>query len=71
MRARRRVLAAGNWVCACPGPCTPPLDELPTTPRRPQIEFPHPNESSRADILKIHSRKMNLTRGIDLKKVCL
>lgn len=36
-----------------------------------QIEFPHPSESSRVDILKIHSRKMNLTRGIDLKKVCM
>ena len=24
---------------------------------------------ARADILKIHSKKMNLTRGIDLKKV--
>lgn len=34
-----------------------------------KIEFPNPNDSSRHDILKIHSRKMNLTRGIDLKKV--
>merc|ERR1712086_430651 len=34
-----------------------------------KIEFPNPSESSRLDILKIHSRKMNLTRGIDLKKV--
>ncbi|KAJ4843476.1 26S proteasome regulatory subunit 8 A [Turnera subulata] len=34
-----------------------------------KIEFPNPNEESRRDILKIHSRKMNLTRGIDLKKV--
>lgn len=34
-----------------------------------KIEFPHPNEGSRFDILKIHSRKMNLMRGIDLKKV--
>eukprot|EP01023_Acetabularia_acetabulum_P057627 TRINITY_DN6721_c0_g1_i5.p1 TRINITY_DN6721_c0_g1~~TRINITY_DN6721_c0_g1_i5.p1 ORF type:complete len:397 (-),score=79.33 TRINITY_DN6721_c0_g1_i5:774-1964(-) len=34
-----------------------------------KIEFPNPNESSRLDILKIHSRKMNLTRGIDLKKI--
>jgi hypothetical protein len=40
----------------------------PPPPPRPQIEFPHPSESSRVDILKIHSRKMNLTRGIDLKK---
>ena len=34
-----------------------------------KIEFPNPNESSRADILRIHSRKMNLVRGIDLRKV--
>jgi 26S proteasome regulatory subunit T6 len=34
-----------------------------------KIEFPAPNEKAREDILKIHSRKMNLTRGIDLQKV--
>uniref|UniRef100_A0A061S4D5 26S proteasome regulatory subunit T6 n=1 Tax=Tetraselmis sp. GSL018 TaxID=582737 RepID=A0A061S4D5_9CHLO len=34
-----------------------------------KIEFPNPSESSRVDILKIHSRKMNLMRGIDLKKI--
>eukprot|EP00899_Mesostigma_viride_P007408 jgi/Mesvir1/16669/Mv15071-RA.1 len=34
-----------------------------------KIEFPNPNESSRFDILKIHSRKMNLMRGINLQKV--
>lgn len=34
-----------------------------------KIEFPAPNEAAREDILKIHSRKMNMTRGIDLKKV--
>lgn len=34
-----------------------------------KIEFPPPNEQARADILKIHSRKMNLTRGINLLKV--
>lgn len=34
-----------------------------------KIEFPNPNDASRFDILKIHSRKMNLTRGIDLKKI--
>src|SRR5215475_13718062 len=28
-----------------------------------KIEFPHPNEAARLDILKIHSRKMNLTRS--------
>lgn len=34
-----------------------------------KIEFPEPNEESRLHILKIHSRKMNLTRGIDLNVV--
>ena len=34
-----------------------------------KIEFPNPNEEARLDILKIHSRKMNLMRGIDLKKI--
>ena len=34
-----------------------------------KIEFPPPNEDARADILKIHSRRMNLMRGIDLKKI--
>ncbi|ORY96200.1 26S protease regulatory subunit 8 [Syncephalastrum racemosum] len=34
-----------------------------------KIEFPAPKESARAEILKIHSRKMNLTRGINLSKI--
>ncbi|TNV87098.1 hypothetical protein FGO68_gene1276 [Halteria grandinella] len=34
-----------------------------------KIEFPNPNEEARLDILKIHSRKMNLIRGIDLMKI--
>lgn len=34
-----------------------------------KIEFPPPNETARLDILKIHSRKMNLTRGINLRKI--
>ena len=34
-----------------------------------KIEFPAPNEDARLDILKIHSRKMNLTRGINLKTI--
>ncbi|KAJ3359730.1 26S protease regulatory subunit 8 [Allomyces javanicus] len=34
-----------------------------------KIELPPPSEAARADILKIHSRKMNLTRGINLRKV--
>ena len=36
-----------------------------------KIEFPHPNEKARFDILKIHSRKMNLVRGIDLMKIAM
>jgi len=34
-----------------------------------KIEFPNPGEEARLDILQIHSKKMNLTRGIDLKKI--
>ena len=34
-----------------------------------KIEFPNPNERARFDILKIHSRKMNLVRGIDFFKI--
>lgn len=34
-----------------------------------KIEFPPPSITARTDILKIHSRSMNLTRGIDLKKI--
>lgn len=34
-----------------------------------KIELPPPSEAARADILKIHSRKMNLTRGINLLKI--
>merc|ERR1712071_260613 len=34
-----------------------------------KIEFPNPNENARLEILKIHSRKMNLTRGINLRKI--
>jgi 26S proteasome regulatory subunit T6 len=34
-----------------------------------KIEFPAPDEAARHDILKIHSRKMNLTRGINLKVI--
>ena len=32
-----------------------------------KIEFPHPTIASRVDIMTIHSRKMNLLRGINLK----
>ena len=34
-----------------------------------KIEFPNPGEGARLDILKIHSRRMNLTRGIDLNAI--
>jgi 26S proteasome regulatory subunit T6 len=34
-----------------------------------KIEFPNPSEASRLHILKIHSRKMNLMRGINLKLI--
>eukprot|EP00051_Salpingoeca_urceolata_P027156 m.480231 g.480231 ORF g.480231 m.480231 type:complete len:426 (+) comp21743_c0_seq1:163-1440(+) len=34
-----------------------------------KIEFPAPNEEARLQILRIHSRKMNLTRGINLRKI--
>lgn len=34
-----------------------------------KIEFPHPNEAARFDIIKIHSRRMNLIRGIDIRKI--
>jgi 26S proteasome regulatory subunit T6 len=34
-----------------------------------KIEFPNPADSARVDILKIHSRRMNLMRGINLKKI--
>ena len=34
-----------------------------------KIEFPQPNEASREQILRIHSRKMNLMRGINLRKI--
>jgi len=34
-----------------------------------KIEFPNPNEAARLHILKIHSRKMNLVRGINLRVI--
>jgi 26S proteasome regulatory subunit T6 len=34
-----------------------------------KIEFPNPTTASRAEILSIHSRRMNLMRGIDLTKI--
>ncbi|KAJ9455637.1 26S protease regulatory subunit 8-like protein B [Diplonema papillatum] len=34
-----------------------------------KIEFPAPSEEARLDILKIHSRKMNLMRGVNLRVI--
>merc|ERR1712203_29032 len=34
-----------------------------------KVEFPNPNEDARLQILKIHSKKMNLMRGINLRKI--
>merc|ERR1712157_399950 len=34
-----------------------------------KVEFPNPNEDARMEIVKIHSRKMNLMRGINLRNI--
>lgn len=34
-----------------------------------KIEFPNPDENARFDILRIHSRRMNLMRGINLRVI--
>mmetsp|Transcript_1804 Transcript_1804/g.3789 ORF Transcript_1804/g.3789 Transcript_1804/m.3789 type:complete len:396 (-) Transcript_1804:403-1590(-) len=34
-----------------------------------KVEFPNPTAASRVDIMSIHSRKMNLLRGINLKVI--
>lgn len=34
-----------------------------------KIEFPNPGDAGRLQILRIHSRRMNLQRGIDLKRI--
>ena len=31
-----------------------------------KIEFPHPNEEARVQILRIHSRKMNVSKDVNL-----
>merc|ERR1719517_80308 len=47
------------------------LDEALLRPGRidRKVEFPNPNEDARMEIVKIHSRKMNLMRGINLRKI--
>ncbi|CCW63896.1 unnamed protein product [Phytomonas sp. EM1] len=47
------------------------LDEALLRPGRidRKIEFPPPDEAARLEILRIHSRKMNLTRSINLKAI--
>lgn len=47
------------------------LDEALLRPGRidRKIEFPAPDENARVEILKIHSRKMNLTRNINLRTI--
>eukprot|EP00928_Gymnodinium_smaydae_P037727 TRINITY_DN2614_c0_g1_i1.p1 TRINITY_DN2614_c0_g1~~TRINITY_DN2614_c0_g1_i1.p1 ORF type:complete len:399 (-),score=126.14 TRINITY_DN2614_c0_g1_i1:122-1318(-) len=54
--------------------CTNRIDILDEALLRPgridrKVEFPNPNEDARLEIIKIHSRKMNLVRGINLRTI--
>merc|ERR1711862_98941 len=54
--------------------CTNRIDILDEALLRPgridrKVEFPNPNEEARLEIIKIHSRKMNLVRGINLRLI--
>ncbi|OXB71012.1 UNVERIFIED_CONTAM: hypothetical protein H355_008663, partial [Colinus virginianus] len=54
--------------------CTNRIDILDEALLRPgridrKIEFPNPGVDARTEILKIHSRRMNLMRGIDMAKI--
>jgi 26S proteasome regulatory subunit T6 len=54
--------------------CTNRIDILDAALLRPgridrKVEFPNPNEEARTEILKIHSKKMNLMRGINLRTI--
>lgn len=34
-----------------------------------KIEFPHPNEEARVQILRIHSRKMNVSKDVNFVEI--
>ena len=74
MRDTNENFASRSLDCARVIMATNRIDILDSALLRPgridrKIEFPAPTEDARLDILKIHSRKMNLTRGINLRKI--